>query len=316
MPEYRGTAKDFGAYLERTVGHFGYLIGTRGQRATQAQISARLASPAYRDYWANISIHASKWLTGNPDKEIDGKDAWIWLDCQGWLDGFWNGVDIGKPLPAQPKYPDTTTYTQYALAKQLGLPNGNISTLPANFPYPLAVGYTGHVGFFYKGKVYQAAGHKSGTIITDLNSTLHNKKWQYWYQIPYLDYTIGDDDMELKKGDRNDDVKAWQTSLIEAGFPMTSTDGSVTYGADGSFGGATERATKAFQKAVGLAQSGVVGFYTTLAMSSYLASRSVEQKTAITSLESNVASCNVLLANAKSNYDAVNNKLAQIRAIL
>lgn len=131
----------------------------------------------------------------------------------------------------------------------------------------------------------------------------------------------GGDGMELKRGmgsidNPNEDVRKWQSALIESGFKMTNESGTIEYIADGSFGGATERATQAFQKAAGLAQSGVVGFYTTLAMSSFLASRSNEQKATIASLKGDVANVNAQLANANSNLATVNGKLSQIRAIL
>lgn len=307
--EYRGKAKDFGDFLDNTVGKIGYLIGTRGQICTQKMIDARLASTAYQGYWKTLP-YAVRWL----DKIV--------VDCYGWYEMFMNRGSLDNDLTVDEfLFEDKRTGDAYTLAKLEKLPNGLIATLPRNIPYPIAVGYTGHVGFFYKGVVYQAAGHKSGTIKTELKDTTHNSAWRYWYYLPWLDYSESGDDMELKKGmgspeNPNEDVRKWQASLIEAGFPMTSVDETIVYGADGSFGGATERATQAFQKDAGLPQSGVVGFATLLAMSAFLATRSAEQKTAITSLESDVASCNVLLANAKSNYDAVNNKLAQIRAIL
>lgn len=70
---------------------------------------------------------------------------------------------------------------------------------------------------------------------------------------------------EMKKGDTGEAVKLWQTDLLAAGYKMTGTDGTE-YGADGNFGGATERATIAFQIASGLPGSGVVGDLTWAAM--------------------------------------------------
>ena len=57
----------------------------------------------------------------------------------------------------------------------------------------------------------------------------------------------------LRKGDKGNDVKALQTLLIGYGY---SCGGS---GVDGSFGSATEKAVRAYQKAKGLSVDGIVG---------------------------------------------------------
>ncbi len=58
----------------------------------------------------------------------------------------------------------------------------------------------------------------------------------------------------LKKGDKIPCVKQMQQLLLAAGYEMVS--GGKTYGADGSFGGATVNGIKGFQKANGLPQTG------------------------------------------------------------
>lgn len=57
----------------------------------------------------------------------------------------------------------------------------------------------------------------------------------------------------LKSGDKNEAVKVMQTVLIYLGFSCG------TSGADGSFGPATVKAVKAYQKAVGITQDGICG---------------------------------------------------------
>lgn len=57
----------------------------------------------------------------------------------------------------------------------------------------------------------------------------------------------------LKKGSKSDAVKAMQMLLLGHGCKMTN--GGKTYGADGSFGAATEKALKAFKKAKGLGEN-------------------------------------------------------------
>ena len=60
----------------------------------------------------------------------------------------------------------------------------------------------------------------------------------------------------LKRGAKGEQVKTLQRLLIALGYKMKS--GLKTYGVDGSFGGATERAVKEFQKANNIPQTGTV----------------------------------------------------------
>ena len=57
----------------------------------------------------------------------------------------------------------------------------------------------------------------------------------------------------LKSGDKNEAVKVMQTVLIYLGFSCG------TSGADGSFGPATVKAVKAYQRVVGITQDGICG---------------------------------------------------------
>jgi hypothetical protein len=240
----RGTAKDFGAFLERTVGRVGYLIGTRGQLCTRALIAQKkLEYPAY----ANRVDFAVKWL-GLPV-----------ADCMGWCEMFENGGDAGQPVETF-IYPDRRTWADYRTAQELGLPNGPISTVPKDrADQPIAVGYDGHVGYYYKGMVYQSAGHVSGTVVHPLEYVVPGlKPWTYWYYMPYLAY---EEDVLMQKGDKdpagvNGPVTAWQNSLLSLGIKMVNN--GVEYGADGSFGQATVNGTNTFKAQQGLPQNGIV----------------------------------------------------------
>ena len=57
----------------------------------------------------------------------------------------------------------------------------------------------------------------------------------------------------LAKGDEGSKVKTLQENLIKLGYDLGS------YGADGDFGSATQKAVKKFQKDRGLTQDGIVG---------------------------------------------------------
>lgn len=61
----------------------------------------------------------------------------------------------------------------------------------------------------------------------------------------------------LRKGDKNDDVKALQAMLTGYGYEMTNN--GKTYGIDGSFGTATENALKDCQRKNGWEVDGVCG---------------------------------------------------------
>lgn len=62
----------------------------------------------------------------------------------------------------------------------------------------------------------------------------------------------------LRKGSEGEEVKTLQRLLLALGYEMKSSSGKK-YGADGDFGGATETAVIAFQRAKGLDDDGVVG---------------------------------------------------------
>jgi len=242
--EYRAKAIDFGLWLDRNVNKVGYLIGTRGQTCTQAMINARLASTSYESYWPNIKRYASQWL---------GK---VVADCMGVYEMFLNGGEYNKPLTTW-RYSDVNTTAVYTLALSEGLPHGKITDLPQDVPYPIAVTFPGHVGFYHNGIVYQSSGHAFGLEKTDLMYIGHQAKpWEYWYYLPWLEYSAGSgggsDDM-LKRGDKGLAVTYWQKALMKWN-PLALP----RFGADSDFGGETETWTKNFQTAMKLSASGTV----------------------------------------------------------
>lgn len=100
----------------------------------------------------------------------------------------------------------------------------------------------------------------------------NGRTWVMHGKLPYVTYEAeephtkpdtgttdakkGDYTMEmryLQKGCRGEDVRALQILLIGRGYSCGS------YGADGDFGGATDAAVRAYQKAKGLEVDGVVG---------------------------------------------------------
>jgi hypothetical protein len=249
MLEYRARASDFGEWLERNVNKVGYLIGTRGQTCTQSMIDARLASSGYESYWPTIREYASQWI---------GR---VVADCEGLCDMFMNGGEWDKPLTSF-KYADTTANGQYNLAVKEALLYGDISTAPMNEPCPIAVHMTGHVGFFYKGLVYQSIGHRRGFITTELAEAVNGKPWARWYYIPYLDYSAagggGGEPSMIKRGDTSRIVKALQLALVKFYGKLTGNDGTVYYAGDTTefYGSATSNGVAQFQADNGLPVNG------------------------------------------------------------
>lgn len=252
-------ARDFGSFLVRTVGHYGYLIGTRGQKCTKELIARSWNNfPTYR---TNIEKYANNWLDGNPDngKSPEEDDRWKVADCMGWFEAFNNGGDIGNPLTTTELVNgDVSTGTVYAYAKQIGMPNGPISTLPKDCPYPIFIGFPGHVAFFHQGKVYQSKGHQAGTVVGSFLAST----WDFWYVCPYLDYEgwfEGGADMATicKRGDKdsvtgNKNVSSMQTGLFKLD-PVRYNMG--TYGIDGSYGPTVAGCVGKFRVDVGVAGS-------------------------------------------------------------
>ena len=117
---------------------------------------------------------------------------------------------------------------------------------------------------------------KTGDIIGTMGKTgnvtgahLHwgIKKGGAWIDpTPYLDKdypttkteTVALDLPVLRRGAKDEAVKSLQLLLIGKGYKMTGPDGKV-YGADGSFGGATERSVEKYQADHKLTADGAVG---------------------------------------------------------
>lgn len=122
----------------------------------------------------------------------------------------------------------------------------------------------GHIGVYIgNGLAVEATpSWKDGVQITAVHnigkkSGYNGRSWTKHGKLPYVSYPAEAKPAEsfatiklpvLKRGDKNATVKALQELLIGKGYKMTDSAGKV-YGADGSFGGATERAVEAFQTA-------------------------------------------------------------------
>lgn len=80
-------------------------------------------------------------------------------------------------------------------------------------------------------------------------------KWQYWAVPKGIggDIPVPDTKPTLRKGDAGPYVTLAQTEMIQRGYDLGS------WGADGKFGAATEKAVKQFQQDWGLKVDGIIG---------------------------------------------------------
>lgn len=110
-----------------------------------------------------------------------------------------------------------------------------------------------HIGLYIgDGIVIEASGTQTGVI----KSSVTHKKWVEWGELKNVSYE-GDEPMPdyrptLRKGDKGSYVTLAQTMLINKGYDLGK------WGADGSFGSATEAAVQRFQRDVGLEQNGII----------------------------------------------------------
>lgn len=175
-------------------------------------------------------------------------------DCVGLIKGYLWCDRSEDTTPVYDATQDKSANGMYAACTTKGV----ITTMP-DVPGVL-VFYNNHVGVYIgNGEVVEARGRRYGVVKTKLA----DRPWKNWGYCPYITYeepeqtetvkTISVDLPVLKKGAKGESVRAMQMLLIGYGYDMEG------YGADASFGGATERALKAFQAANGLEADGSCG---------------------------------------------------------
>lgn len=164
-------------------------------------------------------------------------------DCVGLIKGY---LFCDSPTDTTPTYNAKQDISANMMFDAC-VTKGTISNMP-DVP-GLLVFMDGHMGVYMGGgEVIEARGHKYGVVKTKLAK----RAWKHWGYCPFILYEEGKKTMTvelpvLKKGDKSEAVKAMQTLLIAQGYRMLSTDKKKDYGADGSFGGATERALEKYQ---------------------------------------------------------------------
>lgn len=226
------TAAGLVAYAKAQLGK-PYWYGTFGQSASESLYTQK--KKQYPGYY--------KWAYANESAKVH--------DCVGLIKGYlWCDSETDNT----PVYNTEQDVSANGMRK-ICTEGGHIETIP-EVPGVL-VFMDKHVGVYIGGgEVIEARGHAYGVVKTKLT----DRPWAAWGYCPYVQYEATKAEGEctvnlkvLKKGAKGEAVKAMQMLLLGYGFPMGK------YGADGSFGGATEKALKAFQKSRGLEQDGSCG---------------------------------------------------------
>lgn len=205
-----------------------------------------------RPYWyGTFGQGASKSLYNQKKNQYPKQYEWEYEgatakvhDCVGLIKGYlWSG----NSEDMNPKYDqaqDKSANAMYTACKS----KGEMSTMP-EVP-GILVFFPGHVGVYIgNGEVVEARSRRYGVYKTKLA----DRPWKTWGYCPYISYEQKMISLELpvlKKGAKGNSVKAMQMLLIGYGADIE---------ADGSFGGATLRALKAYQEAVGLEADGSCG---------------------------------------------------------
>lgn len=219
------TAQGLIEYAKAQLGR-PYWYGTFGQAA----------SKALYDQKKNQYPRQYEW-------EYDGATAKV-HDCVGLIKGYLWGDDPEDTNPIYNAAQDKSANAMYTACKT----KGEMSTMP-EVP-GILVFFPGHVGVYIgNGEVVEARSRRYGVY----KSKLADRPWKTWGYCPYISYEQKMVTMELpvlKKGAKGTSVKAMQILLIGYGADIE---------ADGSFGGATQRALTAYQKAVGLEPDGSCG---------------------------------------------------------
>ena len=215
-----------------------------------------------RPYWyGTFGQAASKSLYDQKKRQYPGYYKWSYAgekakvhDCVGLIKGYLWCDNPEDTTPVYNKEQDKSANAMYTACKT----KGEIATMP-DIP-GILVFFPGHVGVYIGGgEVIEARSRRYGVY----TSKLAGRPWTSWGYCPYLTYDKASAPVAeksttialpiLKKGSKGATVKAMQILLIGYGYNLGG------YGADSSFGGATEKALKSYQSANSLEADGSCG---------------------------------------------------------
>lgn len=199
--------------------HWGYIWGTAGVEWTAAKQAAATREQTVK--------YGSRWI------------GHIVADCSGLF--TWAFKQLGGTM----YHGSNTMYKSWCVNKGKlsgGKRSDGGELLPGTAVFTGTEDDHGHVGLYIgNGTVIEAASTQQGVI----TSAVTKSKWTYWGElkgVSYSDSPAPDTKPTLRRGDRGEYVTLAQTMLIQKGYDCGS------FGADGQFGAATEKAVRAFQK--------------------------------------------------------------------
>ncbi len=239
-------AKALIALFEQALSEeWGYIWGGRGQEWTKEKQAA-----AKRDMTVK---YGAQWI-GRRVADCSGLFAWAFDELGGSIyhgsNTIWNkwctikgtlvngGRSDGLPLK-----PGTAVFLK---RKENGAVNRHHIGLYIGDSASDSVGATfGRPSDGARGVVIEAKGTRCGVVVSDLST------WHEWGELKNVLYEGSETTVTLKQGDKGAAVARLQALLMAAGCALPN------YGADGDFGGETERAVKEYQQKAGLAETGV-----------------------------------------------------------
>lgn len=235
----------------------GYIMGAKGENP-QKWSKTNWKFTQYKDRKKYSAEQEQKALYWREHAER------VW-DCNGLAEGLYQdyaGVNINTYA--------RTNYSNWCSKKGVGM-------IPVEYRVPGAAVYWGkkaaditHVAYLEKPVVANEPDgdwyiiEARGVMYGCVRTKLYSRKPAYWgWMTKYFDYGVNAGEVTpttLRKGDKGTAVKELQTDLIALGYDCGS------YGADGDFGSATEKAVRKFQTDHGLTVDGVVGAATHAAL--------------------------------------------------
>lgn len=228
-----------------------YVFGARGEYCTPANRRARdwEGHPTIKSKCQNFdstgTCSGCKWLPGGEKTrfyDCRGFTYWVLLQVFGW------------------KLMGAGATSQWDNANNWKA-KGTIDTMPADTLCCLFVNKgkkMEHTGFGYNNETIECSNGVQ-------HFTTRNKKWTHWGVPACIDGVMPAPTPTpeptpapatkptLRRGSKGEYVTLAQTELIQKGYDCGS------FGADGQFGAATEKAVRAFQKDAGLTVDGVIG---------------------------------------------------------
>ncbi len=236
-------------FLESQVNKAIYVWGAQGQAATNELIEKS----------NNTSLNKKRAKKMLADRIAAGIKKILAFDCSGllvyWL--FKNGLIKS----------DMSSRTMYAICEKLK--RSQLKKGDWVFKYSYTSGRIVHVGCIVDDdlNVIHDKGSKYGVIKEPLNKST----WNRYGRPPYFKDEVSEDEEMINGNSEKTEIKQFQIYLEKAGFK-----GDMNSDYYGQWGSKTEKSVKAFQKAYGLAQTGVGDCATMLKLVEVLSSNSAD----------------------------------------